>query len=94
MSHSKSPYKVTITDTPTPVVDPGTPAGVKVRGRILRNLGSSTIYLGGPDVEANTDHGWELAAGEEFPDTISNGALWAIVAAAGSEPLQVWEVIQ
>lgn len=92
MSYTKSPYKVTVTTAATPLVDPTTPGGVTIAARVIRNLSGVTVYLGGSDVTADTTKGWALAAGADHPDSITNGVIYAIVA-AGTADVQVWEVI-
>lgn len=70
-------------------------AGTRLDGRLFRNLGSGSVFLGGNDsVEADATNdlmGWELPAGEDFPDSISNDEIWAI-SASGTNDVMVWEV--
>lgn len=62
------------------------------QGRIFKNEGAVTVFLGDSTVTASgADEGWELAAGLEFPDTLSNGKIYGIVS-AGTADVKVWEV--
>lgn len=91
MSYTRQPYVVSVTTSPTLLQD--TPAqGVRIRARVLKNLGASSVYLGGPTVAASATGGWELAAGETFSDSLSNGDIYAITA-SGSVNVMVWEAI-
>lgn len=61
-------------------------------GRIFKNEGAVTVYLGTASVTAaGVTQGYPVAAGAEFPDTLSNGVIYAIVA-AGTADVKVWEV--
>ncbi len=70
-------------------------AGTRHSARLIRNMGGGSVFLGGNDtVEADATNdlmGWELAAGEDFPDSISSGAIYAI-SASGTNDVMVWEV--
>lgn len=86
-SAAGSPRIVTVGTTATKLSD----AGTRIRARLFRNLSGVTIYLGAADVTASTVSGWAVAAGEDFPDSISSGTIYGIVAAATAD-MQVWEV--
>ncbi len=93
MSHILSPFTVAVGTTPTLLERPTTPSGVKKQARILRNIGAATIYLGGSDVAVSGAlQGYPLAINTDFPDSVSNGAIYGIVVAA-TENCLVWEII-
>jgi hypothetical protein len=57
----------------------GTPADP--RPILVRNTGSSTVYLGGPGVTTAT--GMELLTGESIPyNSVGNDSLYAVVASS------------
>lgn len=92
MGYSTSPFTVTVAATPTLLERPTTPLGVRKAARLLRNIGANTIYLGGADVAATGAlQGYPVAINTDFPDSVTNGAIYGIVA-AGTEPMLVWEV--
>jgi hypothetical protein len=89
MSYSTSPRKVPVGTTAVLISGSAT-----LRGRIIRNLGTASVFLGGADVTASgATMGFEVAAGADFPDIIGNGAIYGIRDAL-TEDVQVWEVIQ
>ena len=92
MSYVKAPYLVAVSTSVVKLQDPVTPGGVRIRSRVYKNLGTASVFLGGPSVAASTANGWELTAGEVFQDSITNGDIYAI-AASGSHNVQVWEAI-
>lgn len=93
MSYHKTPYKIKITTEAAELVDPGTPAGINLKARIIRNLSTSvSVWLGASDVTADSSKGFELKPGSDFPDSLSNGKMYAVVA-SGTADVQVWEVI-
>lgn len=87
----ENPTIVSVDDTPTLISN----AGTRRIARLIRNLGSSSVFLGGAAVEAdnaNSLMGWELAAGSQFEDTMSSSALYAVSPSGDTNNVQVWEV--
>lgn len=88
MATANSPFKITATTTR----DVLSGAGTRLRARLIRNLGSVSIFLGGSDVTSSgATMGWEVAAGAEFTDSISNGDIY-VITASSTAVVQVWEV--
>jgi hypothetical protein len=83
-----APRTVTVTTTATLISD----SNPNWAARLFKNMGAASIYLGASNVTAaGALQGWELGAGLEFPDTLSNGPIYAIIAAATAD-VKVWEV--
>lgn len=88
MAYSLAPRTVSVTTAATLLSD----SNPNFTGRIFKNEGAVTVYLGTSTVTAaGADQGYPVAAGAEFPDTLSNGVIYAIVA-AGTADVKVWEV--
>lgn len=65
--------------------------GVRRRSILIRNLSGASVFLGNAEVTADVADGWELAAGADFQDTVTNGDIYAVVA-SGTADVQIWEV--
>lgn len=62
------------------------------RSRIIvrvKNVGTTTVYLGLDQVTASAQNGWPLAASETF-ECKSHEALWAIGTTAAETPVEVY----
>lgn len=86
-----NPVIVSVGTTPKKISS----AGNNKKARLVRNLGAGSVFLGvDTNIEkdnANGKMGWELPAGEDFPDSISRNEIWA-VSASGNNDVQVWQI--
>jgi hypothetical protein len=84
-----NPAKTSVGTTPIEI----SKAGNRMRARLIRNLGAGSVFLGEDDTitSSGATQGWEVEAGEKFPDSIFSGAIWA-VSASGTNDVQVWRV--
>lgn len=88
MGNAQAPRTVTVGTTPTLIAA----ANAAAIGRLLKNNGAATVFVGGSTVAASgADEGWAIAAGAEYVDGVSVGAIYGIVA-AGTASVKVFEV--
>jgi len=89
MAKAQTPRTVEVTTTAGVIAE----GDDSRRAVLIKNIGASTVFLGGTNAVASSgaNEGWELAAGETFPDTVSTGDIYGIVA-SGTCEVKVWEV--
>lgn len=90
MATANSPFTIEVGDTAEKISN----AGTRTTARLFRNLGATSVYLGGDDTvtDSGATMGWELEAGADFTDSVSNGDIYAISASGNTNDVQVWEV--
>lgn len=93
MAHVRKPTVISVGTTPTKLESAAAAdkIGVRRRSLLIRNLSGGSVFLGNADVTAAVADGWELAAGADFQDTVTNGDIYAVVA-SGTADVQIWEV--